>query len=322
VDAGTALAKVVIGSPFVAKTNANSSTSTSSVVAHPSNHFVYVANQDINNISRFRINSTTGALTEVLPRTPLIASGATGLSPAFMTMDKEGKFLFVSNQITNDVWVFSIASSGALSFVSRALLAGPPSGIALSPEGNLLYVPVQVVSAIYAFSVNSGVLTQAGPPFAVSGGVGIPAVDSNGNFLLVPNPSDNTITVLRIQADGSLALGPGAFATGTTPVAAAISPTGNFLYVANSGSSNISQFLLTSSTGVLTPLTTATVPTGTEPSQIVNDPDGTFIFVVNQTANTVAEFTINSAGNSAGTLVSTGNQLQLTSVPRSFSITK
>jgi len=254
----------------------------------------------------------------VLPRTSLIASGAVGLSPAFMTMDSGGKFLFVSNQVSNDIWVFSIGSSGALTFVSRAPLAASPSGMTLAPGGNLLYVPIPAFSAIYVFSVSSGVLTQAGTPFVVSGGVGIPAVDTNGNFLLMPNPSNNTVTVLRIQSDGTLALGAGAFSTSTTPVAAAISPTGAFVYVANLGAANLSQFQLTSSTGVLTPLTIATVSTGTQPSQILIDPDGKFIFVVNQQANTVTEFSMNSDG----TLFSTGNQLQLTVLPRSFSITR
>jgi len=329
-DAGTGSVNQVFGSPFVAKTNANAAASPSSVVVDPSNQFVYTANQDINNISLFKINSTTGALTESLPRTSLTASGAVGLSPAFMTMDSGGKFLFVANQVSNDLWVFSVGSSGALTFVSRAMLAGPPSAMTLGPGGNLLYVPVPVFSAIYVFSVSSGVLTQVGTPFVVSGGVGIPAVDSHGNFLLVPNPSNSTVTVLRIQSDGSLALGPGAFSTETTPgtattpgtpttpVAAAVSPTGAFAYVANAGAANLSQFAMAGDTGVLTALATPTVSSGTGPSQILIDPDGKFIFVVNQQANTVSEFTMNSDG----TLVSTGNQMELTVPPRSFSITK
>src|SRR5579863_1515807 len=55
---------VLVGSPYVA------GNSPSSVVVHPSNKFLYVANQTDSTISLFNINSTTGALTEVLPRTP------------------------------------------------------------------------------------------------------------------------------------------------------------------------------------------------------------------------------------------------------------
>jgi 6-phosphogluconolactonase (cycloisomerase 2 family) len=231
-------------------------------------------------------------------------------------MDKGGKFLFVGNEVTNDVWVFSIGSSGALTFVSSALLAAPPSGLTLSASANFLYVSVPDVSAIYVFSVNSGTLTQVGAPFVVSGGVGSPGIDPNGNFLYVPNPSTDLVTVLRIQPDGTLGFGAGAFATGTTPLAAATNQTGAFLYVANSGSANLSQYQVDTTTGQLTALSTANAGTGTQPSAIVLDPQAKFVFVVNQ-SNTVTEYKFNSNG----TLASTGNQLQLVVAPRSFAIT-
>jgi len=319
-NANNGQASQVFGSPFVAKTNPNSrAASAAAVVVHPSNGFLYVADQDINTISLFKIDSSTGALTEVTPRTVLsTSSGAVGLSPAVLAMDSAGKFLFVGNQVTNDVWVFSIGSSGALTFVSSAQLAGPPSGLTLASSGDFLYVPVAQFSAVYAFSVSSGTLTQVGTPFVVSGGVGNLGVDPNGQFLYVPNPTTNTVTVLRIQSDGSLGFGSGAFATGTTPVAAATNATGAFVYVANFGQTNISQFQLDTTTGQLVALTTASAGTGTQPTGIVVDPDAKYIFVINQEARSVTEYT----ASSNGTLSTTGNSVQLSVVPRSFSITK
>jgi len=206
-----------------------------------------------------------------------------------------------------------------LTFVSSAPLGGSPSSLTLSASGNLLYVPIPAFSAIDVFSVSAGTLTQVGNPFRVSGGVGNLGIDPKASFLFVPNPSTNTVTVLRIQANGALALSAGAFATETTPLAAATDPTGAFLYVANSGSANLSQFQLNTSTGELTALTNSVAGTGTQPSQIILDPDTKFIFTVNQQANTVSEF----IQNSDGTLFSSGNQVTLNNVlPRSFSITK
>lgn len=307
----------VFGSPFVAKTNASSAASAASVLVHPSGDFLYVADEDINSISLFKINHTTGALTEALPRTPLTSSSGVGLSPAVMTMDKSGQFLFVGNLVTNDVWVFSIGSSGALTFVSSAQVGGPPSGLTLAASGNFLYVPIPLFSAISVFSVSSGTLTPVGTPFRVNGGVGNPGIDPNGSFLYVPNPSTDTVTVLRIQSDGSLNFGAGAFATGTAPIAAATNPTGAYLYVANSGSTNLSQFKIDTTSGQLTALTTATAGTGTEPTAFAFDPQAKFIFVVNHESNTITEYTINSDG----TLAATGNQLQLPVAPLSFAIT-
>lgn len=310
---------IVFGSPFLTELAPSTSASPSSVVVHPSNDFLYAANQNTNSISMFNINSNTGALTEVLPRTPLVTtSGGVGLSPAVMIMDSGGKYLFVGNQITNDVWVYSIGSAGGLTFVSSATLGASPAGLTLSASGNLLYVPVPTFSAIYVFSVNSGVLTQVGSPIVVNGGVGHLGIDPGGKFLYVPNPSLNTVTVLLIQPDGSLTAGPGLFATGTSPIAAAANATGAFVYVANSASTDLSQFHVDTTTGALTAITTSLAGTGTNPESILIDPDAKFVFVINEQSTSITEFTIGTNG----TLATTGNALQLSVVPRSLSLTK
>jgi len=315
----TGQATMIYGSPFLTELAPSTSASPSSVVVHPSNDFLYAANQNTNSISTFKINSTTGALTEVLPRTPLVTnSGGVGLSPAVMAMDSDGKYLFVGNQITNDVWVYSIGSGGGLTFVSSAQLGASPAGLTLSASGGLLYVPVPTFSAVYVFSVSSGMLTPVGSPIVVNGGVGHLGIDPGGKFLYVPNPSLNTVTVFLIQPDGSLSAGPGLFATGTSPIAAAANATGAFVYVANSASTDLSQFQVNTTTGALTAITTSVAGTGTNPESILIDPDAKFVFVINEQSNSVTEFTINTNG----TLATTGNALQLSVVPRSLSLTK
>jgi 6-phosphogluconolactonase len=315
----TGASSLVFGSPFVTKIAPTTAASPSSVVVHPSNRFLYAANQNTSTISLFKINSDTGALDEVLPRTALVtSSGGVGLSPAVMTMDSDGKYLFVGNQVTNDIWVYSIGSSGTLTFVSSAQVGASPDSLTLSASDGLLYVPVQTFSAIYVFSVSAGVLSQVGSPIVVNGGVGDLGIDPGGKFLYVPNPSLNTATVLLIQSDGSLVPGPGLFATGTSPVAAATNATGAFLYVANSASTNLSQFKVDTTTGALTALTTSVAGTGANPESIVVDPDAKFVFVINEQSNSITEFTLNTDG----TLATTGNALQLNVVPRSLSLTR
>ncbi len=96
--------QTILGSPFV------SGNGPSSVIVHPSNKFLFVANQSEGTISLFTINPNSGALTEVLPRTPA------GTSPVAMVMDSGGTLLFVANQGANpSILVFSIGSNGALS---------------------------------------------------------------------------------------------------------------------------------------------------------------------------------------------------------------
>jgi 6-phosphogluconolactonase len=298
--------QTLLGSPFVAGNGP------SSILVHPSNKFLFVSNQTEGTISLFTINPNSGALTEVLPRTPV------GVSPVAMAMDSGGTVLFVANQGSHDISVFSIGSNGALSAAGFPTSVGSsPSGITLSSTG-FLYVPVPNFSAIYVFVVSSGTLTQVGSPFFVSDGLATLAVDPAAKSLFVPNPSTGTVTVLTIQPDGSLAAGPGAFAASTSPVAATTDLTGKYLYVANFGSTTISQYTIDSTTGALTAFSTGTPTVGTNPTFILPDPNGKFIYVGNQGSSSLTEFIIKSDGS----LASTSNSITLGVQPRSLSVTK
>ena len=310
--------QTVLGSPFVAGNGP------SSVVVHPSNQFLFVSNQIEHTISLFTIDQTSGAITEVLPRTPV------GISPIAITMDSGGKFLFVADQGANPaVYSFSIGANGALTAVgSPALLGAAPSGLTLTAAANFLYVPVPNFDAIYEFQVNSdGSLTSVqGSPFivslppATSQLVATLAVDPAGKFLFVPNPSTGTVTVLLIQSSpaGSLANGPGAFAAGTSPVAATTDLTGAFLYVANFGTTTLNQYSIDANTGSLTELTPAAPTAGTNPTFITPDPDGKFIYVGNQGSGSLSEFIVKSDGS----LASTSNSVTLGMQPRSLAVEK
>jgi YVTN family beta-propeller protein len=114
---------------------------------HPSNQFLFFVNAADSTISLFSINSSSGVLTDVLPRT-----SAGGFSPGFITMDSGGKFLFVANQVSDDVSMFQIGAAGTLTQVSTVSVGSGPAGLALS-SAEFLYVPVPNFSTIYVFSV-------------------------------------------------------------------------------------------------------------------------------------------------------------------------
>jgi len=124
--------------------------------------------------------------------------------------------------------------------------------------------------------------------------------------------------VLKIQANGSLATGAGAFAASTTPVAASTDLTGAFLYVANFGSTTISQYSIDANTGALTALTTNSPAAGTNPTFLVPDPDGKYLFVGNQGSSSLTEFIIKADGS----LAPTNNSVSLGVQPRSLSVEK
>jgi 6-phosphogluconolactonase len=83
----------IIGSPF------STGNTPFAIQVHPSNQFLYVSNTDDDTISLFKIDTSSGALSEVMPRT------FTGLSPDSMAMDSAGGFLYVANEASNNISV-------------------------------------------------------------------------------------------------------------------------------------------------------------------------------------------------------------------------
>ena len=137
-------------------------------------------------------------------------------------------------------------------------------------------------------------------------------------FLFVPNPSNGTVAVLKIIS-GALSTGAGAFAASTSPVAAATDLTGKYLYVANFGSTTVSQYTIDSTTGALTGFTGTTSPTaGTNASFVFPDPNGKLLYIGNQGSSSISEFTIKPDGS----LTSTSNSITLGVQPRSLAVTK
>jgi DNA-binding beta-propeller fold protein YncE len=105
--------------------------------------------------------------------------------------------------------------------------------------------------------------------------------------------------------------------TGTTPVAAVVDLSGKYLYVADSGSSSVSQYTIDAATGVLTAFTTSTVSAGTNPGFIVTDPDGKYIYVGNIGSRSVTELSINTDGS-----LTNRNTISPNFVPRSLAATQ
>ncbi len=314
VDNNSAIFTNILGSPYPG------GTSPAAVLVHPSNRFVYAANQIGNDISLFTVNSTLGSLLEVLPRTPA------GLTPAALAMDSGGTLLFALNRVSSSISVYSINSgNGALTPVSGSPFPtfSNPFAFALTPSGKFLYVLNSDVSAVFAYTVTSGVLKAvAGLPVQVGNGPLAIAVDPAETFVYVANSVDNTVSVLSINSStGALTL-LGTYATATTPTATATTPTavvalGQYLYVANFGTSNISVFTVTPVTGVLTQITSSPFTAGSAPLFEVIDPNGKFMYVGSQTAKTISAFSIDAT---TGAVTETGEITTTEFPPVSMSV--
>jgi sugar lactone lactonase YvrE len=100
-----------------------------SVAVDPSGKFVYVANQNKNNVSGFTIDAVTGALTAITG-----SPFTTGSFPVSVAVDPSGKFVYVANSQSNNVSGYTIETTGALTSLGNAFTAGSsPFSVAITP---------------------------------------------------------------------------------------------------------------------------------------------------------------------------------------------
>lgn len=304
----------------------------------PSLSTLFLDNNASDSISAYTINSD-GSLTA--------ASGtaATGTMPMGMAIDPAGKFLFVANQGSSNISVYSINGT-TLTEVSGSPFTTIPAGstvptlptaVAVSGTGNFLYVANNFTGTVSAYSIAaSGALTPLGPsPYTVGtapSGLGIPP---SGGFLYVANTGSNNVSAFAIcdkvvtscanpsSPDGTLTQVAGSpFSAGIGPVAIAVDPAFNFLYVLDKQSSQVSEYSFAPGTGVLSPLSTPSVSTGLTPFSLVviSGTTGTnvgntltnptdFVYVANNGASTVSAFTLNTT---SGVLTPLGSATSVT----------
>jgi 6-phosphogluconolactonase len=257
---------------------------------------------------------------------------ATLTSPVAMAIDSAGKFLFVANA-DGTVSSFSVGSDGNLSAVDTATLpqtgVQPPTASALAvtptvfpaqfatcsgstaPSTENLYVADSNNDLLLNYAISSsGTLTLV--PSATTNGVstgtapsGV-AVDPCGRFAYVTNASSNSVNAYTIcstvslptncpNADLSLQPVTGSpYPAGDLPGPLAVDPFGNYLYVVNTGSSQISGYKINATGGALTPFSSATA-TNSGANSIAIRSDGIWLFVANFNSANVSQYAITPA---------------------------
>ena len=242
----------------------------------------------------FTVNSNTGELKEVLPRTPA------GLNPTSLAMDSGGDLLFVANQTSNTVSVYTVSSSDGSFDRSRRIAL--PYRFAAGSAGFVSFGKIPVCGQ---FEFTGGVRLfrhfgdgqfAGGSRIAVYGGqrTEFPGGDPSEHFLYVTNFIDNTVSGLSIDpTSGALTAAlDSPFAAGTGPISVTVDPAGKYLYVTNIGSNNVSAYTIDASTGATTALTSP-FAAGTRPVSATVDPAGAFLYVCNQSSKNITKFQIN-----------------------------
>ena len=185
----------------------------------PPPKFLYASDYGGGRIEEYNVDPSTGVITPTSQ-----GSVATNSKPETLASDHGGFRLYAISQSPNQVTGFFInREDGALQQVPGApgAVTGYPTSIAVHPSGDYIYVPVEVKqndNVVYAFAVqaNGSLAPVPGSPFAT-------------NF---PSPGLNAASVS----------------------AAAIDPTGSFLYATAYGSSHVDAWSINKTNGSLTPV--------------------------------------------------------------------
>jgi 6-phosphogluconolactonase (cycloisomerase 2 family) len=266
-------------------------------VAVDANGHLFVTNQGLQcdatsgTIAVFSVSGTS--LTAISSITAVGAPGdLQNPGPAGLAVTPDGKFLYVANRFDGSVTQYSVdASSGALAVVQNYAVGTAPIGLAVTPNGGFLY------------AANSGANSNGVSAFAICNQVVTSCVN--------PTQPDGTLT----PVSGS------PFAAGLDPVAMVVVPSGRFLFVADQQSNQISEFKISTGTGVLAPNSQTTISTGANPAWLafragtstIATTGGTldFLYAANLGSSTISVFSFDSTVGVLGQVrapVSTGGQ--------------
>lgn len=215
-------------------------------------------------VAGFRLKED-GKLRSIANSVRFLSTNTSGA--ASLSFSPDGRFLAVTERLTNDIDVFSVRDDGTLSpiVVNQDALPGT-FAVTFAPNGTALVV-------------------ETGPAGVQNG---------------------STISSYRVLDDGSLfSISSGVPTLGAATCWNVVTPDGRFVYTNNAGSSDISGFAVASS-GTLTPLpgtVQATNPSGSSNIDITVTSNGKFIYSLNAGIGTIGIFAINQDG----TLTSIGS---------------
>jgi 6-phosphogluconolactonase len=177
----------------------------------PSGRFLIVADYGADRIYLYRFDPATRALT---PSEPPFEQLQPGAAPRHLLFHRNGRFLYVVEQLRSEVAVFSWqAERGRLTRIQSVPTAtagdsrNNASEIGISPDGASLYISNRGEDTIvqYAIDARSGLLTEKR---RVASGGKTPrsfAIDPSGRWMLVANQDSNEVRVFaRDPVTGAL----------------------------------------------------------------------------------------------------------------------
>ncbi len=241
-------------------------------------------------------------------------------SPAHVSVDNTGKFVFAANYVGGVVMVYERKDDGSLGVLQQLDFPGsnPHTHMAkVSPDNNFLFIPDLGNDKIWSFRINheAKMLTKTSQVFgSTASGAGPRHMEFHPtkNIAYVINELNSTVSVFDYDPEtGSLTERqviktlPDSFTAWNTTADIHIHTNGKFLYASNRGHNSIVSYTVNESTGELTFL--AHTPTeGAIPRNFAVTPIGDALYVANQDSGIITCFDLDAE---TGILSFTGDKL-------------
>ena len=213
-------------------------------------NLVYVVNAGgTSSVTGFHLDHS-GRLSPLANSTTFLTTANSGA--ASLSFSPDGKFLLVTEKLTNNIDAFHVQNDGVLSPIVVNPSAGPGLfGVLFAPNGTVLATATGPAGGSDASTLSSYAVQANGTLSAISATVPTDAnatcwhvVTPDGHFVYTSNPGSGTISGFALGTNGELtAIGGTIVATlpaGSANLDIAIAADGKFLYTVDSGSGKVS----------------------------------------------------------------------------------
>jgi 6-phosphogluconolactonase (cycloisomerase 2 family) len=204
-------------------------------------------------VAGFRLHEN-GRLTPIADSVRFLSTNTSGA--ASISFSPDGRFLAVTERLTNNVDVFRVQEDGTLSAAAINQDSSPGTfAVIFAPSGSALVVETGPAGAQNGSTISSYGVQEDGTLFPIS--VGIPTlgaatcwsvVTPDGRFVYTNNAGSSTISGFVVHSNGSVSPLPNTVqasnANGSANLDMSISSDGKFLYSLNAGIGTIGMFAI------------------------------------------------------------------------------
>lgn len=227
------------------------------------------------------------------------------LEPTALAITPTDDYLYMGSA-AGGIYVFTIGSSGGLTLANDGAPVASgitPAVLRVDPTGKYLLGADAFAGEAYVFQIGSGGVLTSISSSLVTLNASVPATDleitPSGSHVYVSCGTAGIYTLSFNTSNGALAQVNGVLnpkQSGDADYGMAISPSGSFLFAAETGISSVRVLSINSSTGVLTEAAGSPVKTGTGPYAVLVDSTGSYVYVTNRTDGTISAFLLSGTG--------------------------